>query len=880
MELHLLEGRECGGYTTFGAVWSRGEQREKGFLLTDETGKPIPVQSRIQARWPDGSVKWSAHTADSRKMGRRVRLTGLAETASGKGENIARRQGNMYLADTGRLTLEIPVPEKESSRALAQNLILQDGNSGKDGRQEKFAAKAVYPVFVLERQSRDADGTERIVRKEYRGVIEETVLEENGPLQAVFCFCGAHMEGESCRMPFVIRLYLGRDSAELRMVHTMLYDGKEETDRLGGMGIRIEAGLGGEPFNRHVQYAIEGDPFHEMAQTLASNHPRLDSMLEKRQLQGEHIEPEKEMQAEEIAYASGHLPIWNHYFLQQHSSEHFSIGKRTGMDRCELTGRHGRRAMGAMAVSGTRGALLCGIRDFWQKHPSGLEVRDLAGMDGKDTACTVWFYSPKAPAYDFRHYDVRSYPQTCYEGFEEVGASAFGIGVTSECRVALQKDTPSAGEAAELGRRLQKPAVYVGDPAYYHEKKAFGYFSLPKHETAAERWLEKQMEAAFAFYRNEVEARKWYGLFDYGDVMHSYDPLRHAWKYDVGGYAWDNTELVPTYWLWLYFLRTGKEEVFSMAEAMSRHTSEVDIYHFRPYQGLGSRHNVRHWGCSCKEPRVAMAGHHRFLYYLTGDERLGEVMDEGRDADRSAAENIHMTAQLPDGSRHPAARSGPDWSSYVSNWLTRYERTMDERYRRKIETGIEDLSNTPFGLISGPDFHYDPDSGHLTYIGENEHTPNQHLQLCMGGPQIWMETADALENDALRRMLEELGAFYFLEPEEKSRRTGGRIKNRPFDWPMFATGTAAYSAMRRKDRRLAERTWEILLKNLREISSPEGFGGLCRYADAEDGSPRCEVPEITTNTTAQWCLNVIMCLEFIREELPEAAKGYLTEEVL
>lgn len=30
--------------------------------------------------------------------------------------------------------------------------------------------------------------------------------------------------------------------------------------------------------------------------------------------------------------------------------------------------------------------------------------------------------------------------------------------------------------------------------------------------------------------------------------MHSYDNIRHCWKYDVGGYAWDNTELVPTYW--------------------------------------------------------------------------------------------------------------------------------------------------------------------------------------------------------------------------------------------------------------------------------------------------------------------------------------------
>ena len=76
-----------------------------------------------------------------------------------------------------------------------------------------------------------------------------------------------------------------------------------------------------------------------------------------------------------------------------------------------------------------------------------------------------------------------------------------------------------------------------------------------------------------------MEARHWYGLFDYGDVMHTYDPMRHCWKYDVGGYAWQNTELVPTYWLWLYFLHTGREDVFSLAEAMSRHASEVDTYH-------------------------------------------------------------------------------------------------------------------------------------------------------------------------------------------------------------------------------------------------------------------------------------------------------------
>ena len=141
-----------------------------------------------------------------------------------------------------------------------------------------------------------------------------------------------------------------------------------------------------------------------------------------------------------------------------------------------------------------------------------------------------------------------------------------------------------------------------------HEKRAFGYWSLSERKTESEAFLENQLDQLFDFYKNEIEARKWYGLFDYGDVMHTYDPIRHCWRYDMGGFAWQNTELVPTYWLWLYFLRTGREDVFTVAEAMSRHCSEVDFYHFGSMAGIGSRHNVRHWGCSCKEPRVSMAG--------------------------------------------------------------------------------------------------------------------------------------------------------------------------------------------------------------------------------------------------------------------------------
>ena len=193
--------------------------------------------------------------------------------------------------------------------------------------------------------------------------------------------------------------------------------------------------------------------------------------------------------------------------------------------------------------------------------------------------------------------------------------------------------------------------------------RAFGYLALPSENTEMEKWLEKQLEDIFAFYKQEIEQRNWYGMFNYGDVMHTYDGIRHTWKYDIGGYAWDNTELVPTLWLWLYFMRTGRADVFRMAEKLSRHASEVDVYHMGKYKGLGSRHNVRHWGCPCKEARIAMAGHHRYYYYLTGDRRLEDIFDELKDNEMSFLNKDPLGDFFDKKDMvYPShARSGPDW---------------------------------------------------------------------------------------------------------------------------------------------------------------------------------------------------------------------------
>ena len=54
---------------------------------------------------------------------------------------------------------------------------------------------------------------------------------------------------------------------------------------------------------------------------------------------------------------------------------------------------------------------------------------------------------------------------------------------------------------------------------------------------------------------------------------------------------------------------------------------------------------------------------------------------------------------------------------------------------------------------------------------------------------------------------------------------------------------------------------------------PLKAGESVSYGTGEDGTPLMEIPWITTNFTAQWCLKAIVTAEFI----PESRPGTLAE---
>ena len=343
------------------------------------------------------------------------------------------------------------------------------------------------------------------------------------------------------------------------------------------------------------------------------------------------------------------------------------------------------------------------MHDFWQSYPSSIEISDARTPVA---TLTAWLWSPESEPMDLRHYDRIAHDlNASYEDVQEGMNTPYGIARTTTFTLIPQSGYTGKKAFADYAKQFSSPSLLLPTPNYLHARQAFGIWSLPDRTTPFRTRVEDRLDAYIDFYQKAIEQNKWYGFWNYGDVMHAYDPVRHTWRYDVGGFAWDNTELASNMWLWYNFLRTGRIDIWRMAEAMTRHTGEVDVYHIGPNAGLGSRHNVSHWGCGAKEARISQAAWNRFYYYLTTDERCGDLMTEVKDADHKLYELDPMRLAQPR-SEYPCTaparlRIGPDWLAYAGNWMTEWERTGNTTYRDKIIAGMKSIAALPNRLFTG-----------------------------------------------------------------------------------------------------------------------------------------------------------------------------------
>ena len=824
----------------FGVSWgipfSKGEvQSGDTFSLTDNTGTKIPVQNWPMAYWPDGSIKWTGlATVISSSSGAELKLS-VGPSAKSKNPIQVYESDALIEINTGRLKGIIP----KNGSSFLSSLNIDGREVGTDGQ------------LIAIHQDRSRFESEGILEQQkFVSQIRKVTLEQSGPVRAVVKIEGNHTAQNNSRewLPFVIRLYFYEGQSSVKMVHSFVFDGDQKEDFIKGLGIEFSVPMREQTHNRWVKFSGDTGFFSEPAQLIAGRPPK-DKDIYSKHVSGNPVSDRDKLPNGQLI---DDIAVWNDFKLTQLNDGAYSISKRTGPEGAWVKSVRGERSSGMVFTGDSRGGLAVGMRNFWELSPTQIEVADIANKEAK---LTIWLWSPDAPAMDLRHYDTKGHGLSAsYEDYEKGFSKAHGVARTSEIMLKVFDHLPDNDHLLELSEIFSNPPRLVSTPEYYYSTNTLGYWSLPDRSSPIKRKLEDQLDMMFSFYKNQVEEHRWYGFWDYGDIMHTYDPYRHSWKYDVGGFAWMNSEECPDVWLWYSFLRTGRADIFKMAEAMTRHTQEVDVYHLGRFTGLGSRHNVRHWGDSAKELRISQALLKRFYYYLTTDERTGDLMTQVKDADYALLDVDPLRKILPKSPYPTHIRSGPDWLAAAGNWMTEWERTGNTEYRDKIITGMKALANMPEGLLTSLSFGYDPETGML-YDVPDQRLPVGQFVMIMGGAEV------AFELETLLNEPEWWGAW--LELCEEWARTGGG--------DMAAPRAIAYAAYKKNDAELGRLAWQQMFREGGDgtglVRFPEGFD---RVNKAGVPYPTDEIPKyMATGHLSQWALNIIGILELAGKWIPE-----------
>ncbi|MET7680863.1 Tat pathway signal sequence domain protein [Streptomyces sp. NPDC005423] len=850
---------------TVGVPWPMGTYREdQTFALTDADGHALPVQSWPLAYWPDGSLKWTAHAVSS---GSGALTLSAGDAAVPERRVTVDRSGGTVDVSTGVITARIG----KNGSTLIKSVLRGSTEIARNGR------------LVLIRQPEIEDEDQGSVKTErFDGAISSVTVEQDGPVRAVVRLDGKHRRGDRSWLPFSVRLYFYAGADSFRMVHTITFDGSQEPGRASGdfvrgLGVRFNVPMRDAPYDRHIRVGGEGTGLlREAVQGVTGLRRDPGAAVQAAQYAGRKL-PDPATWDQRVTTRLPYIPRWGDYTLSQLSADGFTLRKRTTKGHGWIAAGGGGHASGFGYVGGASGGLSFGLRDFWEKFPAQLDIRDAHTAEAE---VTLWLWSPQAQPMDLRFYHDGMGQDTyakqlegleiTYEDYEPGFGTPYGIARTSELLFWAAESTPAPETLAQQVAAIRVLPQLAAPPQQLVEAKVFGpdLYSEPDRSTAAKARIEDHLDFLFTYYKDQVAQRRWYGFWEYGDFMHSYDTVRHQWRYDVGGYAWDNSELSPDIWLWFAYLRSGRADIFRFAESLTRHTGEVDVYHLGQWAGLGTRHGVQHYADSAKQQRIANTTYRRYYYFLTAEERVGDLMAANVDSDETflvldPQRKVRTDPYTPD--RHALSIGfGTDWSGLVSAWLTEWERRGPkwEKAKARVLSTMEGIAAQPNGFVQGSGL-YDLDTGRFA-VAAAPVVSVSHLSAVFGLNELCAELIHLVDMDAFKQAYLEYCRYFNASKTEQAARYGTN-----FGTLLLFQGHSrldAYAAVQTGDATLARRAWSKFYGSDGYLeSAPWKTEALTGPVTLVPGS---EASWVSSNDTALYGLAAIENLALLGDNMP------------
>ena len=646
-----VDGEQAGAPVTFGIPFPRGELNSAANVrVLNRAGEEIASQITPVTTWlpADESIKWiwvdfftdgsGRYTID---YGPDVRRT-VQTTSPIQFVNNQRANGGAAI-DTGPLRFRVQ-KGGNSSGFIDQVEFNPDG--------DEFGAEDLIAQGIRGRGSfldlLDGNGIDPS-----SAVILQTFIEKgSGPMHAIVRVEGEYRYGQPDHLPspFVAYIHAYAGMSYVRVLHTITYTGTpdqsapldggqhrdiatqaeliiDEAARSSDPGLTVPKDMiAGAGFG--LTYNIDGDPVFRTGLREGDWWDAGEPDL---------FEVPAGVESRFSVYQTGPDPNGIPPVIESGLDERMGgFSARVETDRIL---REAERAEGWIDFSDSQRGVSIGIRNMLEEYPNQLEV------DLEQDQIHAYIWPPSEVPKSFERGNSRS------DG-GMVGNFAQGITKTTELVLNFHDGAQDIAEVRATMNSVLDPAVAHARAEWYRDSGVYGTYAIADNDIPV---LERGLQYKFDYMQFNQAWAPWYGMFDYGDLK----------LYFRGGRwgTWGNNEPAQDLQWWMNFMRTGDRGDYLTAEAMSRHTMDVDNLHWptgpvyrgdtnsaldywqsleqpegSPYLGMGSRHSnqqavsklsahvwVPGWIAS-----YYLSGYHRGLEVarLTGDYYLRRIFGE------------------------------------------------------------------------------------------------------------------------------------------------------------------------------------------------------------------------------------------------------------
>ena len=684
-----------GAPITMGIPFSQGSLQSPDFVrLLDKDGNEIPSQTTLVSTWEpiDYSVKWlwifffSTGDQDyTLEYGSEVRK-GPIQGVKIKVKN-AQRTGQTSYVENGNIRFSI----SKRGGGFIDDILYDIDDNGFDEGDTIAVSSSSRGSFLDILDDLGIDSSKAQIHHTFRE-------KGSGPLHTIYRMEGTYTYNreDNRPSPFTIRLHLYAGKTYIKVLHTFTYTGIPDK--------HIPRG------GQHANVALTADVLlKEDRETLDSGwmqpNDRISAIgIDLKYKLDDNIQFKSEL----------HNGTWNSPGSSDVHNENLSANNRASLfqtgpkpdrippvpnstmdERIDGFKAHltkgnkviqkKEKAVGWVDISDQKWGIGIGIKNFMKEYPKEIVI----DQNGQEAIAYIW--SPNAGPLSLARSSLRR-----DQGM--IANMAEGITKTTELVIYFHESGVSDNDLQEVMHSFLDPPVPHAAAEVYAKSKVYGQFA-PKSSSNAS--FERALDYKFDWQLYNADWEPWYGMLDYGDQMNYF--FRDDW------FRWENNEPSIDFMYWLQYMRTGESKYYHAAEAMSRHTMDVDNIHWptdekyygdtnesidywrweakestaSPYLGVGRRHANQHWS--------AILSAHVWLqgwlasYYLTGYHR-------GLDIAKLTADSY--IRRLWGGHGLTGRRL------YLSLWnlVEAWDATKDERYLNELKDRIDmtlDLQNGP-----------------------------------------------------------------------------------------------------------------------------------------------------------------------------------------